>query len=69
MARIPEESGHTMFLQLGEELLHAIKALFYIVVRYGVGEANVLVGAEGLAGNGDHVGFVKQAGGQLGGGL
>ena len=48
-------------LELREEGLHTVDAFFDIGVGDGVGEPQVLPGAEGFAGNGDDVRLVEQA--------
>ena len=53
----------------GEEVFHPDQAFFYVALRDSVGEPDMLLGAECFPGNRDDMGFMQQAGGQLGGGL
>ena len=49
--------GGELKLQCGEEGFHALEALVDYVGADGVGEADVVGGAEGFAGDADYVGF------------
>ena len=53
--------------ELGEVRLHPLQTFVDVGVRHGVGETDVVVGAERLAGYRDHIRFMQQSRGQFGG--
>src|SRR6201999_2827706 len=52
-------------LQFGEEFLRPLQSLFHVVMRYGIGETQVMLRAEGLARNRDHMRLMQQTPSQL----
>src|SRR5438309_6522502 len=52
-------------LQLAEPLLHALQAALDFFRRGGIGEPDMVAGAESLARNGNHVGLMQEAPGYV----